>query len=210
MRKNKEGSKLIAISFDDGPNLTTSMRVLDKLEKYNIPASFFFIGKNITDNTKPVITRMLNLGCEINNHSWKHLHMDLLSKEELIDEVKKTSDKIREISGVCPAYFRPPFAAVSNTMYETIDLPFVSGINCSDWLDEVTTDQRAETILSNAKDGDVIVLHDREGNKKTVAALDKIIPGLLDKGYTFVTIGQLFEYKQVDPNKDKLWRNVLE
>ncbi|HEX3029843.1 MAG TPA: polysaccharide deacetylase family protein [Clostridia bacterium] len=201
--------KLIALSFDDGPSQTTSL-VLDKLQKNSIPATFFLIGQNISSNTKPTMQRELDLGCEICNHSWTHSDMSRMSSSQISDEIKKTSDAIYNAVGVRPKFFRPPYISVSNTMYQAIDLPFINGINCTDWDNSVNAQTRASTIVNNAKDGDIVLLHDFSGNTQTVDALDSMIQGLKNKGFTFVTISQLFEMKGKNPNVEyKIWSNVL-
>lgn len=203
------GKKLVALTFDDGPNLDTTPLVLDKLEKYGVVATFFLIGEHITENTKPVMERELELGCEIANHSWSHKYMNEMTAEEVREEIEKNNNIIYEMVQTTPKFFRPPYIVTSPTMYETIDLPFICGINCSDWDLSVSSEQRAKTILQNVKDGDIVLLHDFSGNINTVNALDDIIQGLLDDGYALVTVSKLFELKGVDPNvKNKIWTNV--
>lgn len=202
------GKKLVALTFDDGPNLDITPLILDILEEHEVVASFFLIGKNINEDTKPVMERQLELGCEIANHSWNHNSMNQLSAEEIQEEIQNTNDKIHEMVGVTPKFFRPPYISVSNTMYEAIDLPFINGINCLDWDGTVTAEQRVESILNNVKDGDIVLLHDFSGNKNTVDALDDMITGLLDDGYALVTVSKLFEIKDIDPKVEyKLWSN---
>lgn len=205
------GKKLVALTFDDGPNTDTTPLVLDKLEKYNVVASFFLVGQNLNEYTKPIVQRQLDLGCEINNHSWSHPNMTTFTPEEIIKQIQDTNDKINEMVGLTPKYFRPPFIATNNDMYDNIDLPFICGIGCNDWDAAVTKEQRVETILGNVKDGDIILLHDASGNFNTVNALDEIIPNLLDDGYAFVTVSKLFELKGVEPNVEyKIWTNVTQ
>lgn len=203
------GKKLVALTFDDGPNLDITPLVLDKLEKYGVVATFFLIGENINENTKPVVERQVKLGCEIANHSWSHKYMDKLTADEIKEEIRKADDIIYKTVNIVPKFFRPPYIAVNQTMFDVIDLPFVNGINCQDWDESVSTKQRSETILKDVKDGDIILIHDFSGNMKTVYALDEIIQGLLDDGYAFVTVSKLFELKGVDPNvKNKIWINT--
>lgn len=203
------GKKLVALTFDDGPNLQTTPLILDKLEKHGVVASFFLIGQYINEDTKPVMERELELGCEINNHSWSHSYMNKLTPEEIKEEIEKTNEIIYEMVGVTPKFFRPPYIAVSPVMYENIDLPFINGINCLDWDASVSAEKRVETLLNNVKDGDIVLLHDFTGNQNTVDALDDIIQGLKDDGYALVTVSKLFELKGVDPNvENKLWTNT--
>lgn len=201
--------KLVALTFDDGPNNQTTTEILDILEEHDVVASFFLIGKNVTEATKPVIERQLELGCEIANHSWSHNAMNNMKAEEIKDQIQKTNDIIYEMVGVTPAFFRPPYILVSPEMHENIDLPFISGINCLDWEVTVSAKERTEGVLSKVKDGDIVLLHDFNGNKNTVDALPDIIQGLKDDGFVMVTVSQLFELKGVDPRQDgKLWNST--
>ncbi len=204
-----EKAKLVALTFDDGPNTTTTPKVLDVLEKYEVVASFFLIGNNINEQTKPIMERQLKMGCEINNHSWSHLSMSAMKPKEIKKEIADTSKKIKDTVGVTPKFFRPPYIATSATMYENIDLPFINGINGQDWEASKTAQQRSDAILRQMKDGSIILLHDFPGNDKTVDALELLIPELQRQGYVFVTVSQLFEYKGVDPNKENMLWSVV-
>ncbi len=208
---NSSTEKLVALTFDDGPNLSTTPKVLDKLEKHAVVASFFLIGEYITDSTKPVVKREIALGCEICNHSWSHPYMDKMASEQIKKEVEDTDRLLQELTGKTSAFFRPPYIAVKDEMYEVIDLPFINGINCLDWDEKITAAERIDLILSNVKDGDIVLLHDLVDNPNTVDALDAIITGLKEQGYTMVTVSKLFELKGINPKvKKKLWSNVFD
>lgn len=193
---------LVALTFDDGPNNTTTVQVLDILEKYQVPASFFLIGNNITAASEDVVKRAYDMGCEIDNHSKTHSYMNQITKEEIADEVSYVSDKVKEITGEPTKFFRPPYIAVSNEMYEAIDMPFICGAGCNDWDPKVTVQQRIDNTLKQVKDGTLILLHDAAGNSQTVEALDTIIPSLLDEGYQFVTVSEMFETKGIEISAD--------
>ena len=188
----------IAITFDDGPNTTTTMEVLDVLEKYQVRASFFLIGTNINDESAKSVKRAFDLGCDIENHSKTHSYMDKMTPDEIKDEVAYVNDKVKEITGTTPKFFRPPYIAINNTMYDNIDMTFISGLGCNDWDDKVTAEYRAKYLEKKAADGIIFLLHDAEGNSKTVEAIDKAIPILLEKGFQFATISELFELKGVE------------
>lgn len=188
----------IAITFDDGPNATTTMEVLEILEKYQVRASFFLIGTNINDESAKSVKRAFDLGCDIENHSKTHSYMDKMTADEIKDEIAYVNDKVKEITGTTPKFFRPPYIAVNSTMYDNIDMTFISGLGCNDWDDKVTAEYRAKYLEKKAADGVIFLLHDAEGNSKTVEALDKAIPILLEKGFQFATISELFELKGVE------------
>ena len=205
-----EEVKYIALTFDDGPNSTTTNEVIDKLEKYGIVASFFLIGNNIDDESAKAVKRAYDLGCEIDNHSRTHSNMTELTAEEIKAEYDYTDGKVYEITGEHTKFFRPPYIAVHQIMFDNIDVPFIAGIGANDWEDRVTAEMRARMILKQAKDGDIILLHDAEGNSMTVEALDTIIPELQKQGYKFVTVTELFKVKGIEPDMEKVYTNVMQ
>lgn len=194
--------KYIALTFDDGPNTTTTHEVLDVLEQYGIKGSFFLIGNNINSDSEKAVKRAYDMGCDIGNHSKSHPYMNDLSVEEIEAEIDYVNEYIVKITGEEPKFFRPPYIAINNTMYDTIDLTFISGFGCNDWDDKVTAERRAKVIIRQAQDGGIILLHDAQGNSKTVEALHTIIPELQAQGYEFVTLTELFEIKGVKLSPD--------
>lgn len=190
----------VALTFDDGPNTTTTCEVLDVLKEQDIPATFFLIGKNITPITEEVMKRAHQMGCELANHSMTHPAMTELTPDEIRRELTFVSDKIREVTGYSPSFFRPPYIAVNDTVFETIDMTFICGVGCNDWDDNVSVQERIDTILTQTEDGTIILLHDSVGNAKTVEALKTIIPSLKEQGYRFVTLTELFHAKGIAIN----------
>lgn len=127
------------------------------------------------------------------------------------NQINWTSSAVKNAVGYDVKFFRPPYLATSNSMYENHDLAFVQGASCNDWESSVSASQRANTILSSVEDGSIILLHDFQGNTNTVQALPTIIEGLQAQGYTFVTVSELFENKGVNPNQEyKIWTNVYQ
>lgn len=202
--------KLVALTFDDGPNLTTTMEILDLIEQYGITASFYVVGNNINSETEATMKRAVKLGCEIENHSRTHSAMPEFTAEQMREEIGYTSDKVEAAVGRRPKFFRPPYIAFNQLMYDTIDLTFICGNGAEDYLDEVTAEMRCERIMEQVCDGMIILLHDAEGNFRTVDALKMLIPKLLDEGYEFATTTQLFETKGVVPQKNTIYTNVLQ
>lgn len=186
------GQQYLALSFDDGPNTTTTMQALDVMEKYGVPGSFFVNGCNINEETVPVMLRAKSLGCDIENHSQNHKHMLDLTSAEIREEIEQTSKLIEDAVGVAPLFFRPPYIEHDSRMHNITDLCFIYGFDLSDWNKEVTTQQRINAILSGVCDGDIILLHDFKDNDQTIETLKVIIPELQRRGFTFVTVAELF------------------
>ena len=130
----KDPVKYLALSFDDGPNLTTESKMLDVLAKHDVPATFFVIGNNINDESAQNIKRALELGCEIGNHSLTHSMMSQMDEAQVKAEIEATSAMIEEITGERPKFFRPPYINVKPEMYAWIDLTFICGKGCEDWV----------------------------------------------------------------------------
>lgn len=203
-----ENTKLIALTFDDGPNTTTTNEVLDVLEQYNAKASFFLIGNNINDKSAASVKRAYDMGCEIDNHSKSHPNMGSMSAEEIKTEVNYVDEKIMEITGEKSKFFRPPYIDTSQTMYDAIDIPFICGIDCQDYIENATAQERANYIINGAKDGVIVLLHDAAGNNKTVEALKIAMPILIEEGYEFVTLTELFERQGEMPKEDMIYTYV--
>lgn len=200
MNGNEE--KLAALTFDDGPSAETTGQVLDVLEEFHEVGTFFLIGQNINERTESAVRRAVKMGCEIENHSWSHPVMPELNTAQIKEEIFRTTEQIVRITGREPVFFRPPYIAVSEEMYEQIPLTFIAGVGCEDWNDQVSAGERAERICSGVTDGAVILLHDMEGNRQTVEALRLMIPRLKQAGYRFVTLEQLFREKGVSLSEE--------
>lgn len=205
-----EWDKVVALTFDDGPNTTTTNEVLDVLEKHGVVASFFLIGNNINDESAETVKRAYALGCEINNHSKSHGYMDKMTPEEIVAEYKYVDDKVYELTGEHTKFFRPPYIAVGDVMWENISAPFISGLGCNDWDDKVSVERRVATITKGVQDGIIILMHDAKGNSKTVEAIDQIIPALKEQGYKFTTVSGLFEAKGITPTTKMIYTNVTQ
>lgn len=204
----KEPAKYLALAFDDGPNLTTESKMLDVLEKHKVPATFFLIGSNIDDDSAENMKRAVSLGCELGNHSFTHPMMSRMDEDQVKEEVEATSDMIEKITGQRPKFFRPPYINVKPEMYDWIDLTFICGKGCEDWVATVGKEARLKGIIENAEPGAIYLLHDFEGNEATVEALDEAIPVLKEQGYTFVTLSQLFEKQKCTPDGHTMYTVV--
>jgi len=203
--------KYMALSFDDGPNTTTTMAVLDVLEENGVAGSFFVIGRNINSVTAPVMLRAISLGCDIENHSSNHPYMATLSEDAIRAEIEVTDDLIRIFTGTEPGFFRPPYINQNPLMHQVIDKTFIAGYSCHDWQKGMPAEEKHRLIMENATDGLIILLHDSSGNQTTVDALKTVIPALKAQGYTFVTVPELFRIKGVSHphHNGKVYSNVL-
>ncbi len=202
--------KLVALTFDDGPTIGITDQVLDVLQENGVVASFFLIGQQITDETRYLVKRAHDMGCSIENHSKTHQSMPKLSRQEIVEEIQYTSGLIEEITGEKPAFFRPPFIDYDQKMYDLIDLGFICGYGCEDWLPSVTAQERIDRVLHDANPSFIILLHDMTDNTNTVEAIKTIIPELKKQGYEFVTVRDLFQKSGIKPQRNVIYMGVNE
>ena len=98
-KNGSRNEKLIALTFDDGPHPKETYEILNILNKYNVKATFFVVGKHANWYSKPLIEASKE-GHEIGNHSNTHASFKNLSKESKDQEIKLVSEKIYELNGV--------------------------------------------------------------------------------------------------------------
>ena len=190
---------LIALTFDDGPDPEITPQILDILEQNHVPASFFLIGNRITPETVPILQRAVKLGCEMCNHSYSHPYLTVLSPKQIQHEVSAAAQRIIQVTGQTPRFFRPPFLAVREEIFGIISVPFIGGYGVRDYDANVSESERYSGIMQLAQDGRILLLHDFADNTQTVGAVRRFVPDLLARGFRFVTVSQLFRMKGVTP-----------
>lgn len=185
--------KVVALTFDDGPSKYTK-EILDVLKKYNACGTFFLIGNKV-DFYGDVLRRMLAEGSEIGNHSYDHKLLTRLSKAEFQEEINKTQEAIKKVTGFTPTLFRPTYGGYTNTLKSYTDLKFVLwDIDSRDW--QVKTKSKIlKNILPNVRSGSIILMHDN--HDYSLNALEDVIKDLKKQGYKFVTVSELLELKKL-------------
>jgi len=186
-------TKFVALTFDDGPNTNTMVEVLDILKEQDVKATFYVIGALINDSTGEVIQRAYEEGHEIGNHSQTHQDMTHMDEATLREEIDLVQNKVEELTGAKPTSFRPPYIAINQLMHDTIELPFIVGIDSRDWDPNASGQDRYNNVVKGAQDGAIFLLHCMTGNSETVKVLPAIIKELRNQGYGFVTVSELFE-----------------
>ncbi|MEV0615517.1 polysaccharide deacetylase family protein [Nonomuraea sp. NPDC050404] len=184
--------KCVALTFDDGPGEHTG-RLLDLLSSRDVRATFFVIGQMVAaDKEGRTVRRIVDDGHEIGNHSWSHPALAGLSQEALKRELKYTDDIVRKLTGVRMRVMRPPYGSTDDqveaeTRREGL-AQILWNVDTLDWRDRVaaTVAKRA----GDAKPGSIVLLHDI--HRSTVDAVPKLLDSLDRKGYTFVTVSELY------------------
>ena len=194
-------NKYIALTFDDGPNYNTG-KVLDVLAKYNVKATFFVLGSKAKDNKK-ILKREYDSGMEIGNHTFNHLLLTKYKENVIKDEIDKTSSVIFEVTGRYPKLLRPSYGVYNNIVKKIGNMPIIIwDIDTLDWKYH-NSKRIASRVINKVKDGDIILMHDIYS--ATANSLNIIIPELQNRGYTFVTIPELFYYKEITLEKGMVY-----
>ncbi|MCL2424980.1 MAG: polysaccharide deacetylase family protein [Oscillospiraceae bacterium] len=182
---------MIAITFDDGPGVYTE-ELLDLFELYGIRVTFFTVGNLINANSDTIV-RASNLGHEIAGKSWDHRNMAKLSAENVAEQILDTSSTIEAIIGTSVPFFRPPYAAVSPTMRDVaaeLGYSIVTWtIDSRDWYTK-DANEIHRAVLEPIVSGAIVLNH--EIHISTLEAYRRLIPELLELGFQFVTVSELF------------------
>ena len=186
--QEEKHKKVVALTFDDGPNATTTPQALDILAKYKIKATFFVQGKNIAGN-ESILKRMQSEGHEVGNHSWNHPVLTKLSLEDAKKQITDTESAITSVLGTSSKLMRPPYGAVSDDIRNSLDLSFIMwDVDSLDWKSKNEATILTE-IQRQATNGSIILMHDI--HQTSVNSLPKVIEYLQGQGYSFVTVSEL-------------------
>ena len=186
----KKNRKVVALTFDDGPNPATTNQALDTLSKYGIKATFFVLGKNVSGNEE-ILKRMKADGHVIGNHSWSHPVLSKLSLDDAKKQITDTEDALTKVLGSSSKLMRPPYGAITDDIRNSLDLSFIMwNVDSLDWKSKNEAAILTE-IQREVKNGSIILMHDIHA--ETVNALPKVIDYLKGQGYDFVTIPDLLD-----------------
>ncbi|WP_414527430.1 polysaccharide deacetylase family protein [Nodularia chucula] len=193
-----QDKKVIALTFDDGPWPETTAQVLDILQKNNIKATFFVVGRNV-QNYPQLVNRLIAEGHAIGNHTWHHWY-HFMNPEAAAYEINHTSNLIYKTAGVKTNLFRPPGGIMHNGVADYAkNSSYAIIMWSSDSLDysRPAVQKLVSNVFRNAQPGGIVLLHDGGGNRsQTVQALPEIINKFRQQGYSFVTVPELLAMKE--------------
>lgn len=186
---DKEATKMVALTFDDGPGEYTG-ELLDILEQYDAKATFFMLGENVASKGADVIPRMIELGCELGNHSYDHPNLKELDESGVKDQFDRADQEISKLSGgQIASVARTPYGAQDETITSYIAKPCIYwSLDTLDWQTK-DVDSNISAVMDNVSDGEIILMHDIWPT--TVESCKTIIPSLIEEGYQLVTVSEL-------------------
>lgn len=189
-------SKVVALTFDDGPILGVTQPLLSLLEKYQAKVTFFSVGKKV--QKYPKLTKLvIDAGHEIGNHSWSHQKLTELNTEQQRQEIERFQQQMN-LYGIKPTLFRAPFLKKDESTIELLaenKLMLVSAsVMAKDAKNDVAVKAIVKKLSAGIKSGDIILMHERQ---HTFEALKILLPMLKKQGYQFVTVSQLIALSKV-------------
>jgi peptidoglycan-N-acetylglucosamine deacetylase len=195
--KGENTGKMVALTFDDGPDVEFTGRILDVLKEAGVPATFFCIGKKIPGNEN-LIRRMNDEGHLIGMHSFSHsAWFDFFSPSRMKKEFMRCEDELRRLTGKRPLLFRPPYGVINPMVKSAIQETGYHVIGFSKRAFDTTSGNETKIfsrITRNIEPGDILLLHDTVGHN--IRVVTDLVEHLAGKGFTFVSLDKLL---QIEP-----------
>lgn len=186
--------RVVALTFDDGPDAEQTARVLDLLKRRGVHATFFVVGERARQHPE-LIHRMVAEGHTVANHSFFHLPQSTLwSKQRYAEELFACNDVVARLTGLRMRLYRPPFGVTNPPIARAVKslgmIPVGWSVRSLDTVIK-DADRVVERVMKRLRGGDVILLHDRLENATEL--LEKLLPALQAQNYTTTTVDKLFK-----------------
>ena len=197
------GSRQLALTFDDGRNDPWTQRLLDVLERHQVQATFFLIGRYVAQ--RPEIARQIaQAGHAIGNHTWDHPNLIFTRPREVESQIKRCAEALEEAVGPHSRLFRPPYGGRTPQALGAVRrcglLPVMWSVSGWDWEAESAA-AIEEKVMGSVEGGDVILLHDGghrglgTDRSFTVSAVERLIRRCGEQGFEFVTVPEMMEVR---------------
>lgn len=192
--RGRNDERVVALTFDDGPDEQMTPRVLDVLNERNIKATFFLVGEKVERHPE-LVQRMVAEGHIVANHTYSHKSVFPMSKSEVVvEELQRCNDAIAKHTSKRSKLFRPPFGVTNPIIAKAVKHKNLTTIGWSiRSLDTVAKHSRESVchrVVSRLHDGAVILLHDR--CEKADVLLRILIEEIEKRGYKFVALNEIF------------------
>ena len=192
----------VALTFDDGPTPVHTARLLDGLKERGVHATFFLAGYRLAGNEE-LVRRMKAEGHQIGNHSYAHVQLTTLTPAQALEDLTRCDLALCTLLGEGDYWVRPPYGSIDQQTLEGLDVPVICwSVDPLDWCDK-DAQKVAHHIAQNAKDGDIILLHDCYAS--TVDGVLLAIDALLAKGLQPVTVQQLLTLNGLDAESGRIY-----
>lgn len=202
IRPNLDPNKpMVALSFDDGPNYSSTSVILDTLQQNGGSATFFIVGDRLkSSGNQDCANRMVSLGCQLGNHTYDHTHY---GKQVCSADIDWNIDAIEQATGHKPSAFRPTGGALTDFIEENAKAPlYIWSLDTLDW--KYRDSNRIYDVLTHdVRDGDIVLMHDIYST--TADAVASAVPVLVQNGFQIVNIAELAYYKGVETENGQVY-----
>ena len=199
---DRNGSMMVALTFDDGPQPSVGNRIMDCLAQYGGKATFFMVGARV-GFYKTEVQRMVAEGHEVANHTMNHKYLQKLGAAQIQAQVNQGNDAIQAACGVRPTLLRLPGGNHNATVVANAGMPMIQwNVDTLDWKTR-NADKTVAAVLNHVKDGDIILMHELYG--ATGDAVARIVPELHKRGFQMVTVSQMAAAKGRSLEAGKLY-----
>ncbi len=183
--------KVIALTFDAAWGADKTQGIIDTMKKYDAKGTFFLVGFWL-DKFEKETKAIAEAGFDIGNHSRNHLNMPKLSDDEIRAEIEYVNDRVNELTGIKPTYFRAPFGDYSDRLMSAIEELDMVGVQWSidslDWKG-LSAKEIFNRVVPKAKSGDIVLFHNNSDH--VLDALPLVLSALKEQGFEFVTLSEL-------------------
>jgi len=187
--------KKVAITFNCAVGNSDMDEILSVLERYNVRATFFLLG-SWADDYMEEVQKIYDAGHELGNHGYSHKDLPTMNYENIMLDIQKCNETVRNITGHSPTLFRAPSGAYDNkTISAAENLGMITiqwDVDSIDWKN-ISADEIITRVTKKVGNGSIIQFH--TGTAHTAEALPEIFDILISQGYSFVPVGKLI-YKE--------------
>jgi peptidoglycan/xylan/chitin deacetylase (PgdA/CDA1 family) len=200
IRCGTPSSRMVALTFDDGPSRRYTPKILNLLQRYQVHATFFVLGQHARAYPE-IVKALVKAGNEIGNHTFSHPRLTKLNQTTRELELERTRLELDLLNCPSSLLFRPPYTIYDSSLEEYLDhihmRMILWDVDSGDW-QGLSANKIVARVLNRVHPGSIIVFHDNDENDAkdhslTVAALEIIIPVLLANGYKLVTVSEMLD-----------------
>ncbi len=181
-------SREIHLTFDDGPNPATTPYLLELFEQEGVKATFFVIGNQV-EKHEDLLLQISKHGHSIGNHTYSHVFLPILSRQKMEKEILTTNQRIKDVTGVQPKLFRPPFGIVDKKTHVLLQDQGMQTVYWSafseDWR-QIGEGSVVDRLSKYAVPGGIMIMHELEPTgDQTIGAARTLIRKLKDRNFNF-------------------------
>jgi peptidoglycan/xylan/chitin deacetylase (PgdA/CDA1 family) len=189
------GRRLVALTYDDGPNPHNTLPLVELLDEHGAKATFFVIGQKI-EGREDILLQTANAGHEIGNHTFSHVRTHRPTVESIQSDIARSQELVENVTGVRSSLVRPPFGRAVRLYAraaENLGMQAVLwSVDPRDWEEGTNARAVTERALARVRPGSIVLLHDGGTFRPSVlGATDELIRRLRADGYEFVTVSRL-------------------